>query len=436
MSFLDRIRQRFRLMEEEQSRRYGLQEASILRDRRYEQDGLDVAHIRACQEIATWLKEADVNSGKCPNTNSYYYAEAEKRIAGFQWQLYKLNRPFIWLEKKIIEPLDSWSDRANVFQFFSKVSPIIEAIGVLAIPFVIFYYESQREQRQIYFEQQREERQLEFERNLVFAQANVRQQQAVKDYLSQITTIYLDVDQRDVIWQDEELKKLLRASTLALFEELSISEDFQGGSDENSESNFEISEPNSCESDRSNIQVSKFNPDAVVGDRKGEVISFLSELGWIYSSEDGSPLILLNESNLSQADLRRFQLSGVSLRKARLNGADLSRADLRRAFLSRVDLRRANLIGTNLVEVDLRGADLRCADLFGADLFGSDLRGADLRGAYLFEANLDGIDLRGVNLKNADLKGANLMGTQFKGITFCETTMPDGYIENRDCKNN
>ena len=56
---------------------------------------------------------------------------------------------------------------------------------------MIFYFESLREQRQIQFEKQLEERQLKFERSLV---SEVRKQEVLRDYLSQITMIYLGVE--------------------------------------------------------------------------------------------------------------------------------------------------------------------------------------------------------------------------------------------------
>ena len=357
---------------------------------------------RACQEIIRWLKQADRRSGNPENSDDWYYSEAQKRIAGFRWQLHRLNRPFIWLEKNIIESLDFWSDRANLFQFFSKVSPVIEAIGVLAIPFVIFFYESQREEQQITFQE-----------NLISAQAEVRQQQAVRDYLSQITTIYLDVKGRDDIKQNEDLKNLLEATTLAIFDELSVSEDFGSKSSDSSE----------------------LNEEAIKRDRKGEVIDFLSKLGWINSlNSDDEPLLLLSESNLSQADLRDADLRGAVLRDADLRGAvlrdtDLRGADLRDADLRGGYLRDADLRGGYLRDADLRGADLRDANLSGADLIGADLRYVDLMGADLIGSDLRYVDLMGGVLIGADLRYADL-----SRAVFCKTIMSDGSINNNDCK--
>ena len=267
--------------------------------------------------------------------------------------LWRLNRPFIWLEKSIIEPLDFWADRANIFSFFSKISPILEAIGVLLIPFAIFYFESSREERQIRFEQ-----------NLISAQTEVRHQEAVRDYLSQITTIYLETEQGKELQNNEELKILLEATTLALFDELSVSEDSLLKKDRNIQRTFE--------GDRR--------------DRKGQVIRFLSRLNWINEVEGKEPLL---------------SLQGANLVGANLVGADLG--------------------GANLVGADLGGANLRSANLVGADLGGANLVRAFLVGANLVGANLVRADLVGANLFSAYLIDTkNLTWTQIKSACFWE----------------
>ena len=96
-----------------------------------------------------------------------------------------------------------------------------------------------------------------------------------------------------------------------------------------------------------------------------------------------------------------------------LNGSSLSGNILRGANLKKASMRGADLRGTDLHEAKLREADLR-----GADLQRADLRGADLSNA----------EMRYADLNKANMKGANLINTKF-----CNTTMPDGSIANRDC---
>jgi uncharacterized protein YjbI with pentapeptide repeats len=41
----------------------------------------------------------------------------------------------------------------------------------------------------------------------------------------------------------------------------------------------------------------------------------------------------------------------------------------------------------------------------------------------------------GADLTGANLKGVNLTGVILDGVIFCNTTMPDGTINNSSCKN-
>lgn len=369
---------------------------------------------RACQEIASWLKEADNSSDQ---NDGYYYSQAEQKIAGFRWQLYRLNQPFIWLEKKIIEPLNFWSNRANIFQFLSKVSPVIEAVGVLAIPILIFNFENYRTNRESLFEEQREK------------------QQAVGNYLSRINTIYLELkvgnpekSVKKQIEEDIELQTFLEATTLAIFEELSISED---------------SLIKSSESGKSDSKFIAFDPKIIERDYKGQVVDFLINLSWIQlgDTNETRPLLSLRNSNLSKADL-----AGTSLRRADLSGAKLIGADLAGAYLTEADLSGAHLEVANLVEADLElanltgaylnGVNLTEAELYRAELGGADLTGAYLNKAELSETNFSRANLTRANLTRANLTRANLDFADLQSVTFCRTTMPNGKINNRDCPNN
>ena len=96
--------------------------------------------------------------------------------------------------------------------------------------------------------------------------------------------------------------------------------------------------------------------------------------------------------------------------------------------LSRANLSGASLFGADLSDASLFGADLREADLSGANLFGADLTDANLYFANLKGANLEKVDLYGANLKGALTKKTSMAGT-----ILCNTIMPDGHVENRDC---
>ena len=44
-------------------------------------------------------------------------------------------------------------------------------------------------------------------------------------------------------------------------------------------------------------------------------------------------------------------------------------------------------------------------------------------------------DMPATNFTGADLSGANLSGVSLDGVILCNTTMPDGTINNTSCKN-
>ncbi len=211
--------------------------------------------------------------------------------------------------------------------------------------------------------------------------------------------------------EDEELRKLLEANTLALFNELSVREDVREDSDRSLES----------------IQ------EAWGRDRKGQVVRFLYDLSWIISSEKKKPLLSLKEANLSGANLEGADLEGAYLRRADLEGAYLGRANLGRADLEEADLEEANLVRANLEGAYLVRANLGGADLGGAVLEGAYLRRANLVRANLVRANLVRADLGGADLGGADLEGADLVRANLEGANLFEANYTDKNTPNTVC---
>ncbi|MBK6770522.1 MAG: pentapeptide repeat-containing protein [Ardenticatenales bacterium] len=203
----------------------------------------------------------------------------------------------------------------------------------------------------------------------------------------------------------------------------------------------------------------------LAGDRKREVVQFLSESGLIQSTDDTSPVISLRGSSLVLADPSTTKLHGVEFDTADISFADLRGADLRAATLRRTDLTGVDFtapksqwvgmanswLGTLVVRIiewtsnidsrlgkmGLDGADLSDADLTGANLGHADLRGANLQRAKLCEAALLVADLKGANLaganlaaavlwqsdvRNADLRNANLTDANGTGANVEELT--------------
>ncbi len=116
--------------------------------------------------------------------------------------------------------------------------------------------------------------------------------------------------------------------------------------------------------------------------------------------------------DLSNLNLRQFQLTNTIF-----HAAQLRHTDLREAILDHANFGRASLVGAVLRKAKLSEAYMAYADLEGADL-----RGADLSNAHLSNANL-----RGANLCGANLRGATLSPTQLDfAHTNWSTVMPNG----------
>ncbi len=135
----------------------------------------------------------------------------------------------------------------------------------------------------------------------------------------------------------------------------------------------------------------------------------------------------LDGSILQQTDLTEANLSFASLKSSNLVMAKLIRANFMQANLRKADLTRVNAMGSSLFMTHaqrsiLRYADFRRADFQEADLHGADVRKADLSGALMRDTNLANANLEKTNLKSVrmmrvNLKGANLTGTYFDGST-------------------
>ncbi|MEM8641088.1 MAG: pentapeptide repeat-containing protein [Cyanobacteria bacterium P01_G01_bin.54] len=147
---------------------------------------------------------------------------------------------------------------------------------------------------------------------------------------------------------------------------------------------------------------------------------------------EGASLTLVNfqEANLSKANFQGASFDEPNLKGANLSGADLREAKLRNANLegAKLSVSLSSLFSLDRGYTDLTRADLVEANLQKANLSSANLQWANLSGANLQEANLSKADLRGANLLGANLEGANLQGS-----IYCETTMPDGSINNQDC---
>lgn len=154
---------------------------------------------------------------------------------------------------------------------------------------------------------------------------------------------------------------------------------------------------------------------------------------WIY--ENRGVRIDLTQANLRRYDLRKVDLIGARLTNANLYGADLQQAQLVVADLHGTDLRLADLRWANLQSADLSESNLSEADLNLANLSDANLNLANLSEASLSRANLENVSLtnaklRGAYLSVANLYGANLSGADLSSANLGEATLYKANLSN------
>jgi len=148
--------------------------------------------------------------------------------------------------------------------------------------------------------------------------------------------------------------------------------------------------------------------------------------------------------NLSQQNLRKYNLSVVRFCKANLTGADLLETDiagslLRNAnlagdFLPGANFNHAELQGANLTKADLRRTVLQDANLSRSILCGATGHLGRFRGANFFEADLSGAsfntaDFSGGNLSWANLGKATLEDVNLSGVNLSEANLEQASLE-------
>ena len=98
------------------------------------------------------------------------------------------------------------------------------------------------------------------------------------------------------------------------------------------------------------------------------------------------------------------------------------------ALLTNINLSNTKLVGSWFTRSRVQGANFEKADLSIALMDYANFTGANFKGA-----TLDGAKLNFSDLTNANLTGASTRKTVLRGVIFCNTTMPDGKINNSGC---
>jgi uncharacterized protein YjbI with pentapeptide repeats len=138
---------------------------------------------------------------------------------------------------------------------------------------------------------------------------------------------------------------------------------------------------------------------------------------------------------------------GENLKGVDMSGFIFNNTDLSKANLTRANLNRTHFSGlpsrfqkdTYLNGATLRGANIKNATFSDASLVEANLSNADLSNTLLHNSNLERANLRNANLRKVNLSGANLKNAKFlkranlEGAIFCETTMPNGEVNNESC---
>jgi uncharacterized protein YjbI with pentapeptide repeats len=144
-------------------------------------------------------------------------------------------------------------------------------------------------------------------------------------------------------------------------------------------------------------------------ERKGCVISYLSEMGILSGLKVSLAGADLEDANLDGVNISNTNLTGARLVRSKLKGANLAASnfgsiDVKDDIRNRVNI-TWRLHAAPKQPANLSGADLRKAYLVEADLRGADLTGADLRGAIFGTSFVDGHISNGAKLEGANLSG-------------------------------
>lgn len=159
-------------------------------------------------------------------------------------------------------------------------------------------------------------------------------------------------------------------------------------------------------------------------------IDWIRREGWL----EGENSLLQNEdlsfANLQNADLRYANLQQAQLGFANLQEANLYNINLNQAYLRYANLQKADLGYAQLQQVNLDDTNLQEANLIRARLQQAVLVGAELQRANLNYANLQEVDLRYAKLQGSkmwivNLQGANLINTNLEGAYIWQANLQD-----------
>ncbi len=158
-------------------------------------------------------------------------------------------------------------------------------------------------------------------------------------------------------------------------------------------------------------------------------------------SECSKKNIMLDGSNLKDANLSGADLSVTGLPNSNLDGAQLEKANLMRAWftgstMKKADFARVQAYRSGFSKVSADGASFASAELQRANFSGAKLTGADFQKAELGRANFDKVVLGDTNFTLANLSRAHFDAASVEGpINFDRAFMFLTDIEGLDLSN-
>jgi uncharacterized protein YjbI with pentapeptide repeats len=286
--------------------------------------------------------------------------------------------------------------------FVQTICPILEMIGTVFVPFVIWYATDTASNLQ-------KEKDLELKR-----------QELLRNYLNQVTTIALgEVN----IKKRPDIQRLVKATTLNVLQDANLD-----------------------------------------GNRKGQVISFLLDMNFVRSEvkskclplaqwktdvigeqlvpEQMRALIDISSAEANEAKLEYKVFFGSNFRYSNFQKSKLFKAKVFCSDFGRTKFDHASAVTLTFWHSNLRFSSFKHAELENAGFYKSNLSNvsfykADLQHVSFDGSNLDGAYFDDSNLRKADLsKANNLREEQLKEAMLCETRLsPEIKLDpNRDCE--
>ncbi|AFZ00145.1 pentapeptide repeat-containing protein [Calothrix sp. PCC 6303] len=248
--------------------------------------------------------------------------------------------------------------------------------GTLAIPIVLFQFQSNEQRRAekrvkvekeqaeelAKVEKEQAEKREKFEKDI--AEANLREE-AFQDYIDRMAAILINKTSRDELFigkdgsnsKDNSVRDVARIRTVTILRRL--------------ENDME---------------------------RQNRILHFLQDTELL-------PFIL-QTANFSGINLNGIKLNGVSL-----NGTNFTDANLSGANLS-----EANINGANFTDANLSGANLSEANINGANFTDANLSGANLENSYIQDTKFTNADLSNARLVNANTWDEEMIDNNFEFV--------------------